>query len=149
MIEGTAAWRATGNKHFTPFLLGLQAEACLKAQKLAEGLAAIADGLVIAAGGGDTYWLTELVRLRGELLWAGGQDGKTVEACFREAQATARQQEARMLALRAAMSLARLWQSQGQTQAARQMLAEAYGQLDEGFDTCDRHQAAVLLSTPS
>ncbi len=145
LIEGTAAWRATGTKHFAPFLLGLQAEACLKAQKLAEGLAAIADGLAIAAGGGDTYWLAELIRLRGELLWAGGQDGNMVEACFREAQATARQQAARMLALRAAMSLARLWQSQGKTQAARQVLDEAYGQFDEGFDTCDLQQAAAML----
>ena len=54
-----------------------------------------------------------------------------------------------MLELRAAMSLARLRQSQGQTQAARQILAEAYRQFDEGFDTCDLQQAAVLLSSLS
>ena len=42
-----------------------------------------------------------------------------------------------------------LAQSQGQTQAARQMLAEAYGQFDEGFDTCDLQQAAALLETLS
>ncbi len=54
-----------------------------------------------------------------------------------------------MLALRAAMSLGRLWQNQGQTQAARQMLVEAYGQFDEGFDTCDLQQAAALLETLS
>ena len=35
--EGTAAWRATGNKHFTPFLLGLQAEASLKAHEVGSG----------------------------------------------------------------------------------------------------------------
>ena len=149
LMEGTAAWRAMGNKHFTTVLLGLLAEACLKVQKLEEGLAAVADGLAIAASGGDTYWLAELVRLRGELLWASGQDVNTVEACFYQARETARQQAARMLELRAAMSLARLRQSQGQTQAARQILAEAYRQFDEGFDTCDLQQAAVLLSSLS
>ena len=40
-----------------------------------------------------------------------------------------------MLELRAAVSLARLWQSQGKIQAARQMLAEVYGRFDEGFDS--------------
>ncbi len=69
LIEGTAAWRATGNKHFTAFLLGLQAEACLKAQKLEEGLAAVADGLAIAASGGDTYWLAELSAYAASCCW--------------------------------------------------------------------------------
>jgi DNA-binding SARP family transcriptional activator/predicted ATPase len=145
LIEGTAAWRAMGTRHFAPFLLGLQAEACLKAQKVAEGLAASADGLEIAQSGGDTYWLPELCRVRGELLWAGGQDVDSVEACFRDAQATAHQQAARMLELRATMSLARLWQSQGQTPAARQMLAAVYAQFDEGFDNHDLLAAEAML----
>lgn len=145
--DGTAAWRAMGTLHFTPFLLGLQAETALKAHELEVGRAALADGLAIAAGGGDTYWLAELHRLRGELLWAGGQDIDTVEACFREAQATARQQAARMLELRATVSLARLWQSQGQAPAARGMLADVYGQFDECFDSPDLLAAERLLRT--
>jgi predicted ATPase len=146
LIEGTAAWRATDNKHFATFMLGLQAEACLKAQKLAEGLAAVSDGLVIAASGGDTYWLAELIRLRGELLWAGGQDGDTVEACFREALATARRQEAKMLELRAAISLARLWQDQDRVQAARESLASIHGWFTEGFEAPDLQAASALLA---
>ncbi len=123
--EGAAAWRATGNRHFTPFLLALQAEAALVAHELEVGRAALADGLAIASGGGDVYWLAELHRLAGELSWAAGEDGLSAETHFRQALETARQQEAKMLELRAAMSLARLWRTQGKTQAAGESLAEA------------------------
>jgi adenylate cyclase len=145
--EGTAAWRATGNRHFTPFLLALQAEAALKAHVLEVGRAALTDGLTIASSGGDTYWLAELHRLAGELSWAAGEDGGAVEACLREAQATARQQDAKILELRAAMSLARLWRTQGKTQAAREALAEVYGWFTEGFETPDLRAANALLRT--
>jgi len=58
---------------------------------------------------------------------------------------TAKQQQAKSLALRAAMSLARLWQSQGRFQPARQTLAEVYDQFDEGFDSHDLLAAKALL----
>jgi len=54
-----------------------------------------------------------------------------------------------MLELRATMSLARLWQSQGKNHAARQMLAEVYGRFDEGFDSYDLQAARALLRTLS
>lgn len=147
LVEGIAAWRATGNRHFTPFLLALQAEAALKARRLDVGYAALADGLAIASSGGDTYWLAELHRLRGELLWAEGKGGSAVEADFLEAQATARRQAARMLQLRASMSLARLWQSQDRIHASRQLLTEVYGHFDEGFDTPDLAEARRLIDS--
>jgi predicted ATPase len=43
------------------------------------------------------------------------------------------------------MSLARLWQSQGKTAEARQMLTEIYGWFTEGFDTKDLQEAKALL----
>jgi len=43
------------------------------------------------------------------------------------------------------MSLARLWQQQGKTTEARQMLAEIYGWFTEGFDTKDLQEAKALL----
>jgi predicted ATPase len=135
-----------GALHFTPFLLALQAETALKAHQWEVGRAALADGLAIACGGGDTYWLAELQRLRGEMLRAEGQDSGMVEACFREARATARRQEACMLEMRAAMSLARLWQGQGKTGAARQVLAEVYGRFTEGFEAPDLQAASALLA---
>ena len=48
-------------------------------------------------------------------------------SCFRQALDIARHQQAKSLELRAAMSLSRLWQTQGKRAEARQMLAEIYG----------------------
>jgi adenylate cyclase len=45
------------------------------------------------------------------------------------------------------MSLARLWQSQGKTAEAQQMLAEIYGWFTEGFDTKDLQEAKALLDS--
>ena len=43
------------------------------------------------------------------------------------------------------MSLARLWQQQGKTAEARQILADIYGWFTEGFDTKDLQEAKELL----
>jgi predicted ATPase len=67
------------------------------------------------------------------------------EACFHKAIEIARKQQAKSLELRAVMSLARLWQSQGKQAEARQMLAEIYGWFTEGFDTKDLQEAQALL----
>jgi predicted ATPase len=47
--------------------------------------------------------------------------------------------------LRAATSLARLWQRQNKREEARQLLAEIYGWFTEGFDTPDLQEAKTLL----
>ena len=57
----------------------------------------------------------------------------------------ARQQQAKSLELRAAMSLARLWCDQGKPQQARELLAPIYGWFTEGFDTRDLKEAKALL----
>ena len=44
-----------------------------------------------------------------------------------------------------AMSMARLWRSQGKAQQARELLAPAYGWFREGFDTRDLKEAKALL----
>ncbi|MBI3797194.1 MAG: AAA family ATPase [Deltaproteobacteria bacterium] len=67
------------------------------------------------------------------------------EACFHQAIDIARQQQAKSLELRAVLSLARLWQQQGKTDKARQMLAEIYHWFTEGFDTKDLQEAKALL----
>jgi predicted ATPase len=59
--------------------------------------------------------------------------------------ATARCQQAKSQKLRAAMSLARLWQRQGKHTAARELLAPIYGWFTEGFDTADLQEAKALL----
>jgi predicted ATPase len=68
------------------------------------------------------------------------------EACFQQALAVARRQQAKSLELRAAMSLARLWQQQGKRDEAHELLAPIYGWFSEGFDTADMQEARALLA---
>ena len=68
------------------------------------------------------------------------------EACFRQALAVARRQQAKSLELRAAMSLSRLWQQQGKRAEAHDLLAPIYGWFTEGFDTADLQEARALLA---
>ena len=62
-----------------------------------------------------------------------------------EWSSVARQQQAKSWELRAAMSLARLWRSQGKVQQARELLAPVYGWFTEGFETRDLKEAKALL----
>jgi predicted ATPase len=66
-------------------------------------------------------------------------------ARFHQALDIARQQQAKSLELRAATSLARLWQSQGKRQDAYDLLTPVYGWFTEGFDTTDLKEAKALL----
>jgi len=64
---------------------------------------------------------------------------------FRQALALACQQQAKAWELRAAISLARLWQQQGKRGEAYELLAPIYGWFTEGFDTADLQDAKALL----
>jgi predicted ATPase len=72
-------------------------------------------------------------------------DETQAETCLHQALDIARHQQTRAWELRAAVSLARLWQRQGKRAEAQRMLAEVYGWFTEGFDTVDLQEAKVLL----
>jgi predicted ATPase len=67
------------------------------------------------------------------------------ETCFRQALDMAHHQGAKSLELRAAISLARLWQQQGKRMEAYELLVPVYGWFTEGFDTADLQEARALL----
>jgi predicted ATPase len=93
------------------------------------------------------WWEAEVYRLQGTLLLQlPSPDVPQAEASFLRALDVARRQQAKALELCAALSLARLWQSQGQPPAARQLLEEIYGWFTEGFDTADLQEAKALLA---
>ena len=101
-----------------------------------------ADGIIEA--GGERWARSEIVRLKGEISRAQSASAEA-EACFRRAIEVAQRQGAKLLQLRAAASLARLWQSQGRFREARELLAPLYDWFTEGFDTADLKDAKALL----
>jgi tetratricopeptide (TPR) repeat protein len=92
----------------------------------------------------EALFLPITLTLRGELRVKRGQS-EVAEADFREALACARRTGAKMLELRAALSLARLLDQQRRRHEARELLAEIYNWFTEGFDTTDLKDAKALL----
>jgi class 3 adenylate cyclase/predicted ATPase len=146
MQQGLAAWRATGAEVLRPYGLALLAKASAQVGQREAGLALLAEALAVLNDTGERRWEAELHRLKGELLLALSRehDGEA-EACFQQSLAVAHLQQAKSLELRAAMSLGRLWQRQGKTEHARQLLTEVYTWFTEGFDTADLQEAQALL----
>jgi predicted ATPase len=99
----------------------------------------------------DERWNeAELYRLKGELTLQSKVQGpsykvKEAEEYFLKAIEIARQQQAKSLELRAATSLARLWQRQGKKAEAHNLLSDIYNWFTEGFDTLDLKEAKALL----
>jgi len=100
----------------------------------------------VAAATGQHFQDANLHCLKGELLIATDPaNAAEAEALFQRALDIARAQEAKSFELRAATSLARLWQRQGKHAEARALLAPVYEWFTEGFDTGDLVEAKALL----
>jgi class 3 adenylate cyclase/predicted ATPase len=145
-----AASQARGITRDRPYHLALLAEVSAQGRQSTTGLEALAEAFATLAKHGAHWWEAELYRLRGELLLQHSvAQPEEAEACFQQALAVARRQQAKSLELRAAMSLTRLWQHQGKRAETHQLLAEVYGWFTEGFDTADLQEAKALLEVLS
>jgi len=123
------------------------ADACWKCGRVDEGLRTVEETLATMAEMGERIWLSELHRLKGELLLVRTpSDHAAAEGAFREALAIARQQGAQAWELRAATSLGRLLGRRGRRDEARQILGEVYGRFTEGLDTANLAEARALLA---
>ena len=99
-------------------------------------------------------------RMRGELLLSptpaqqmgpgsaldGNRRTEEGEASLKRALEIAQAQGARWFELRASVRLARLWQTQGRTDDARQLVHGIYDWFTEGFETVDLVEAKTLLA---
>jgi predicted ATPase len=129
-----------------PYYLALLAEADGEVGQAEEGLHILVEASSHLDKTQDRWVEAELSRLRGDLLLAVSPDNPlAAETCFHQALDIACHQQAKSLELRAATSLARLWQQQGKRVEARELLAPVYGWFTEGFDTADLQEAQVLL----
>jgi predicted ATPase len=152
--QGLDMYRSTGAEYQRTHYLALLAEASGLLSQPEGGLAALEEALTLMEQTGERYYEAELHRQRGELLLLrkaqihqaqNSREQHEAEVCFQQALDIARQQRAKSLELRAAMSLARLWQRQGKPQEAYDLLAPIYGWFTEGFDTADLQEARTLL----
>jgi class 3 adenylate cyclase/predicted ATPase len=124
--QGLAAYTNQGNKGFLPFFQGLLAE--IEAQDDAEGaLAQIDEALALAGETGEHWSDAFLHRLRGEiLLKRDPANTAPAEDALLSAIAIAQQQKARSFELRAALDLARLYNSTSRSTDAHTLLASAH-----------------------
>ena len=144
--QGLATWRSLGGELARTTYLGFLAEAHGTLGEPEAGLTVLTEALTLAATTGERWYEAELHRLKGVLLLHGSwENASAAEACFHHAIAIAQNQQAKSFELRAATSLARLWQQQGKPAAARELLAPIYGWFTEGFDTADLQEAKALL----
>jgi predicted ATPase len=144
--QGLDAYRATGAAFQRPHFLSMLAEVYRSLGQPEAGLAALREALTLVETTGERYYEAELHRLQGELLLLhAAPEMVHAETCFQQSLAIARRQQAKSLELRAAMSLARLWQQQGKQAEAHELLAPVYGWFTEGFDTADLQEAKALL----
>jgi predicted ATPase len=146
--QGLASARATGSAFARAYHLGSIAEAYGKLGQAEAGLQTLAEALAVVQTDEEHFYEAELYRLKGEFLLA--QAGTrcrfaVAEECFLQALSTSRHQKAKLLELRAAISLSRLWQQLGKRAEAYELLAPIYGWFTEGFDTADLQEAKALL----
>ena len=138
ICQGLAALRATGSE--TGTYLILLAAAYGRVGQIETGLQVAEEALAVSRRNAGLY------RLKGELLLRRSAEHQVeAESCFRQALEIARRQQAKSLELRAAMSLAQLWQQQGKRTEAYALLAPLYEWFTEGFDTADLQEAKALL----
>jgi predicted ATPase len=152
MRRGLAAQLGTGANMARPYWLYLIAETCRRTGAPREGLELIDEARSAVEEGCERDWEAEIHRVRGELLLAAREPAppevvRLAESSFRRALETARRQGARSLELRAAVSLSRLWQSEGRGSEARELLAPVYARFSEGgLDTPDLREAAAVAA---
>jgi predicted ATPase len=110
------------------------------------GLDELAKAEVLMESTGARSGEAELYDIRGNLFLAlPTPDPAQAEVAFRKALEVARRQSGKSWELRAATSLAGLWQGQGRNEEARDLLQPVYEWFTEGFDTKDLKDAKALL----
>ena len=144
--QGLAYREAVGAIVGRSYDLIFLAEVYERTGQVEEGLHVLAEMRVAVGHSGFRCLEAEIYRLTGALLLQQAiPNAPQAEAHFEQALEVARRQQAKSYELRAATSLARLWQQQGKHAEARELLAPIYGWFTEGFDTADLQEAKALL----
>jgi predicted ATPase len=146
MAFGMSAFRSTGATLDMPMYLSHLGLAHAELGQFDDAWRYLGEALTAVEEHKEAWCEADINRMAGEVtLKPAVLDAGKAEAYFERALAVAREQQAKSLELRAAMSMARLWCDQGKPEQARDLLASVYGWFTEGFDTLDLKQARALL----
>lgn len=129
-----------------PVFFDSHAEVLGLAGRFADALSVNRDAFDIAETNDIFYWSAELHRCRGELLRLEGKASADPVTCFDQAIAVAREQGARSLELRAALSLGRYWRDRKETSRARSALETVLTSCDPTMDSVDLREARDLVA---
>jgi predicted ATPase len=147
MEEGLRLYRKTRAEIGRPYWLCGSVEAYMRAARFNDCARALEEALNSANETDGRQYEAEIYRLKGELLLKRDpSDSAEAFTSFQRAIATARNQSAKSLELRATTSLARLLAKENRGNEARIMLAKIYDWFTEGFDTADLKEAKALLN---
>jgi tetratricopeptide (TPR) repeat protein len=147
--NGLAQLQATGANCWLPFHLTLLAECHERAGEHAHAAKAVGEALEAVKTTGEHLWEAEIYRLKGRLLLRAHGDANGAQECFVKAVGIARRQHAKLLELRAAVSLADLLHREPRSADARQVLAPVYDSFTEGFEFIDLREAKACLDSLS
>ncbi len=139
--SGLEMFLETGDRLRAPHYLTLMAECCERANQRKQALASLQQARNAIEETGERNWLAEVHRQTGEL----STISEEAVPHFKRALDVARGQSAKLLELRAATSLARVWREQNMEDEASDLLAPVYGWFNEGFNTSDLVEAKALL----
>jgi tetratricopeptide (TPR) repeat protein len=106
----------------------------------------IEQGLAVVSHNSERFFEAELYRLKARTLLLRGAPDAEVESLLHQALLTARGQQARLLELRAAIDLARLWMKQDKHTEALDVLSPVHGRFTEGFGTRDLKEAEATVT---
>lgn len=143
MFDALARFKAMGMMNFYFICLPWVAELLGMVKRAEDGLKLLSN---LAGRHDHRFAEAEYHRVRGTLLeQLTPPQASEAEACYRTAIEFARRQQTKLLELRAANCLARIWSVQGKRTEARDLLAPTYGWFTEGFELPDLRDAKSLL----
>jgi tetratricopeptide (TPR) repeat protein len=147
-LEGIASFvgfvDATGALMHAPMYYAIYAETLLERGRGDDAKSWVNRGLEVIDHTGQAFFASELHRLRGKIAAAEMQPELALTS-FQEALRIAREQDARLLELRAALSLARWMDTDGPEGDGARVLRQTVERMHAGFDSDEYRQALSVL----
>jgi predicted ATPase len=150
MREGLALWNEMHYRLFAPLNGTLLAEREAEAGRVEVGLATLDEQLAAIEQTEERWFDAEVHRVRGELLLKLRRpDVAAAESAFMRAITISRSQQTRTFELRAALSLAKLYQATDRDQVASELLVPALDGFNAGAELPEVEEAQHLLTKMS